>query len=197
MDQYSREFIAEKARLRLDRFDRATRELGRVFKTEFILDYLSQPALRTRIRRGLLKGEQLDALARCVHYGPTGPTGSARLRTPNRRGELPASHPRSYHLLADSGDRSCLGESSRYAAPTLRYGPAGDSAPRLRLRRLVWPKGSFRRVRPFSYMNDNILYHALARPRAPRPDPPLSPRKQRVFRIGPEPSRARSGEANP
>ena len=28
-------------------------------KTEFILDYLSQPALRTRIRRGLLKGEQL------------------------------------------------------------------------------------------------------------------------------------------
>ena len=33
------------------------------------------------------------------------------------------------------------------AAPTLRYGPAGDSAPRLRLRRLVWPKGSFRRVR--------------------------------------------------
>ena len=66
MDQYSREFIAEKARLRLDRFYRATRELGRVFKTEFILDYLSQPALRTRIRRGLLKGEQLHALARCV-----------------------------------------------------------------------------------------------------------------------------------
>ena len=30
-----------------------------------------------------------------------------------------------------------------------------------------------------------------------RPDPPLSPREQRVFRIGPEPSRARSGEANP
>ena len=72
MDQYSREFIAEKARLRLDRFYRATRELGRVFKTEFILDYLSQPALRTRIRRGLLKGEQLHALARCVHYGRLG-----------------------------------------------------------------------------------------------------------------------------
>ena len=39
---------------------------------------------------------------------PTGPTGSARLRTPNRRGELPASHPRSYHLVAESGDRSCF-----------------------------------------------------------------------------------------
>ena len=45
---------------------------GRVFKTEFILDYLSQPALRTRIRRGLLKREQLHALARCVHYGRLG-----------------------------------------------------------------------------------------------------------------------------
>ena len=28
------------------------------------------------------------------------------------------------------------------AAPTLRYGPTGDSAPRLRLKALVWPKGS-------------------------------------------------------
>ena len=55
-----------------NRFYRATRELGRVFKSEFILDYLSQPALRTRIRRGLLKGEQLHALARCVHYGRLG-----------------------------------------------------------------------------------------------------------------------------
>ena len=61
-----------RARLRLDRFYRATRDLGRVFKTEFILDYLSQPALRTRIRRGLLKGEQLHALSRCVHYGRLG-----------------------------------------------------------------------------------------------------------------------------
>ena len=55
-----------------NRFYRATRDLGRVFKTEFILDYLSQSALRTRIRRGLLKGEQLHALARCVHYGRLG-----------------------------------------------------------------------------------------------------------------------------
>ena len=30
------------------------------------------------------------------------------------------------------------------AAPTLRYGPAGDSAPPLRLKRLVWPKGAGR-----------------------------------------------------
>ena len=49
-------------------------------------------------------------------------------------------------------------------------------------------------------MNDNILYHALGLATW-LPDPtaqtPLFPRKQRVFRIGPEPSRARSGEANP
>jgi len=42
-------------------FYRAVRELGRVFKTIFILDYLTDPALRRRVRRGLLKGEQLHA----------------------------------------------------------------------------------------------------------------------------------------
>ena len=89
------------------------------------------------------------------------------------------------------------------AAPTLRYGPAGDSAPRLRLK----ASGMAERF-PFGFaaMNDNILYHALAArstlrafgslPPLPGPPPP-SPRKQRVFRIGPQPSRARSGEANP
>ena len=54
----------------------------------------------------------------------------------------------------------------------LRYGPAGDSAPRLRLRRPGMPERF-----PFGpsapNMNDNILYHALARPRAPRPAPPF------------------------
>src|SRR5207342_2646157 len=43
---------------------RANRYLGRVFKTEFLLGYLSEPQLRARIRRGLLKVEQLHSLAR-------------------------------------------------------------------------------------------------------------------------------------
>ena len=43
---------------------RANRDLGRIFKTEFLLSYLSEPRLRARIRRGLLKVEQLHALAR-------------------------------------------------------------------------------------------------------------------------------------
>jgi TnpA family transposase len=53
-------------------FYRAVRELGRVYKTLFILEYLTDPALRRRVRRGLLKGEQLHALARQVHYGKQG-----------------------------------------------------------------------------------------------------------------------------
>lgn len=53
-------------------FYRANRELGRIFKTEFILEYLSKPSMRHRIRQGLLKGEQLHALARHVFYGKRG-----------------------------------------------------------------------------------------------------------------------------
>lgn len=53
-------------------FYRANRDLGRVFKTEFLLSYLSEPQLRARIRRGLLKVEQLHALARDVYYGRRG-----------------------------------------------------------------------------------------------------------------------------
>jgi TnpA family transposase len=55
-----------------NRFYRANRDLGRVFKTEFLLSYLSEPQLRARVRRGLLKVEQLHALARDVYYGRRG-----------------------------------------------------------------------------------------------------------------------------
>jgi len=55
-----------------NRFYRANRDLGRIFKTEFVLQYLSEPELRGRIRRGLLKVEQLHALARDVFYGRRG-----------------------------------------------------------------------------------------------------------------------------
>ena len=49
-----------------------SRDLGRILKTEFILQYMSKSALRTRIRRGLLKVEQMHALARDVFYGNRG-----------------------------------------------------------------------------------------------------------------------------
>jgi TnpA family transposase len=63
-------------------FYRANRELGRVFKTEHILRYLSDPLLRQRTRRGLLKGEQIHALARDVGYGKQG-----RMTTQNWQGQ--------------------------------------------------------------------------------------------------------------
>ena len=53
-------------------FYRANRDLGRIFKTEFILEYMSQPELRSRVRRGILKIEQLHAMARDVYYGRRG-----------------------------------------------------------------------------------------------------------------------------
>lgn len=57
---------------RKNQFYRANRELGRVFKTEFMLQYMSQPPLRRQVRRGLLKIEQLHSLARDVAYGKRG-----------------------------------------------------------------------------------------------------------------------------
>ena len=53
-------------------FYRANRELGRIFKTEHILRYMADPVARQRIRRGLLKSEELHALARQVAYGKQG-----------------------------------------------------------------------------------------------------------------------------
>ncbi|MDE0460396.1 MAG: Tn3 family transposase [Chromatiales bacterium] len=46
--------------------------LGRALKTEFVLQYMSEPQLRAKVRRGLLKVEQLHALARAVYYGQRG-----------------------------------------------------------------------------------------------------------------------------
>lgn len=55
-----------------NQFYRGNRELGRVFKTEYILRYMSDKSLRLRTRRGLLKGEQLHGLARDLKYGKRG-----------------------------------------------------------------------------------------------------------------------------
>lgn len=57
---------------RKNHFYRANREMGRIFKTEFILQFLSDPATRQRVRRGLLKGEEIHALGRQVAYGKQG-----------------------------------------------------------------------------------------------------------------------------
>ena len=53
-------------------FFRANRELGRLMRTEHILDFMSDADMRRRTRRGLLKGEQVHALARDIRYGHRG-----------------------------------------------------------------------------------------------------------------------------
>jgi len=55
-----------------NQFYRANRELGRIKKTGFILDYMSQPPLRRQIRGGLLKVDRLHSLARDVAYAKRG-----------------------------------------------------------------------------------------------------------------------------
>lgn len=48
------------------------REMGRIDKTLFILDYISNETLRRRIQRGLNKGEAMNALARAIFFGKHG-----------------------------------------------------------------------------------------------------------------------------
>lgn len=50
----------------------ALREMGRIEKTIFILDYISSEALRRRIQKGLNKGEATNALARAIFFGKRG-----------------------------------------------------------------------------------------------------------------------------
>ncbi|MEG2618779.1 MAG: Tn3 family transposase [Bacilli bacterium] len=50
----------------------ALREMGRIEKTIFILDYISSEELRRKIHRGLNKGEAMNGLARAVFFGKQG-----------------------------------------------------------------------------------------------------------------------------
>lgn len=50
----------------------ALREMGRIEKTIFLLDYASNEGLRRRIQKGLNKGESMNALARAIFFGKRG-----------------------------------------------------------------------------------------------------------------------------
>jgi len=50
----------------------ALREMGRIEKTIFILDYITDRTFRRRIQRGLNKGEAINALARAIFFGKLG-----------------------------------------------------------------------------------------------------------------------------
>ena len=50
----------------------ALREMGRIEKTIFLLEYIMDKSLRRRIQRGLNKGEAMNALARAIFFGKRG-----------------------------------------------------------------------------------------------------------------------------
>lgn len=50
----------------------ALREMGRIEKTIFILDYITNESLRRRIQRGFNKDEAMNALARAIFFGKRG-----------------------------------------------------------------------------------------------------------------------------
>lgn len=58
----------------------ALREMGRIKKTIFIFDYISNEALRRRIQKGLNKGEAANALARAIFFGKRGDFYERRLK---------------------------------------------------------------------------------------------------------------------
>ena len=87
-----------------NRFYAANRELGRALKTEFVLQYMSEPKLRAKVRRGLLKVEQLHALARAVYYGQRGRISAREVYDPDERVLVSDPDPRLHRLLAGPGD---------------------------------------------------------------------------------------------
>lgn len=57
---------------RQNKVAKALREMGRIEKTIFMLDYISNESMRRRIQRGLNKGEAMNALARAIFFGKHG-----------------------------------------------------------------------------------------------------------------------------
>ena len=64
---------------------------------------MSEPQLRAKVRRGLLKVEQLHALARAVYYGQRGAHQCPRGLRPGERVLVPDPDPRLHRLLAGPG----------------------------------------------------------------------------------------------
>lgn len=56
---------------RQNKVAKALREMGRIEKTIFILDYLSNKKLRRKVQRGLNKGEAMNSLVRAIFFWKT------------------------------------------------------------------------------------------------------------------------------
>ncbi|WP_010648716.1 Tn3 family transposase [Oceanobacillus massiliensis] len=57
---------------RQNKVGKALREMGRIEKTIFIMDYIADTSMRRRIQKGLNKGEAMNALARAIFFGKHG-----------------------------------------------------------------------------------------------------------------------------
>src|SRR5439155_331786 len=63
----------------------ALRELGRLERTQFMLQWLQDPALRRRVHVGLNKGEARNALARAVFFNRLGELRDRRYENQRHR----------------------------------------------------------------------------------------------------------------
>ena len=132
--------------------------------------------MRTR-RQNIQLELALEPVAKGEARSPD--TQGTEARTAHAEPERPAAGLRRNRRVRTRTHGGVGGEEPRGSPLSrLRYGPAGDSAPRLRLK-ASW----YDRKVPFGPST--------------RPDPPLFPHKQSSLRIGPQQSRARIGEANP
>ncbi|UOQ93332.1 Tn3 family transposase [Halobacillus shinanisalinarum] len=57
---------------RQNKVAKALREMGRIEKTIFLMDYIADASMRRRIQKGLNKGEAMNALARAIFFGKHG-----------------------------------------------------------------------------------------------------------------------------
>src|SRR5271166_767769 len=87
---------------------KALREIGRLERTLFTLDWISDPALRRRTNAGLNKGEARNALARAAFFHRLGSDGSISPSTATKSGPPNRWEPLSGHYAIHASTSSSL-----------------------------------------------------------------------------------------
>lgn len=97
----------------------ALRELGRIERTLFILDWLQSVELRRRVHAGLNKGEARNALARAVFFYRLGEIRDRSYEQQRYRAKWPQSGNGSYRAL-EYGVPGTWHQSLAQTRPTCR-----------------------------------------------------------------------------
>jgi len=93
---------------RTNMLSRALREIGRIERTLFMIEWYSDPALRSRCRAGLNKGEAGNKLTRAVFFHERGEIRDV----PSRARRSAPRHSTSWSVPSSCGTRStCLASS--------------------------------------------------------------------------------------